>query len=495
MGYADSVSQILLRRGDAEARAALERGDIWAGLAQQLGQVPGQVVQGVRQERDDQQRRADQEQRRELQQQQIASNKALEQDRLADVAGKQELTKQDAALRDYFAKLGDADPDIKTVSAIVGPKRGVEIAEGMVAFRGLQRKEYDDKQVKMRDVLAGFGASTDAQREAAYPHIRQEFISAGLMKPEDAPETYDPAWYQQRVDYGKAQVKAGTREIKTRNADGSETIRIVKDEPTATPFESAAPVKPPVNHMVTVPGPNGQPIQRLATEDELKAGVPAYRAPVVGPRDAPSWILRDGVALKVSDAQLKPGDKPYAVAGAGAKAPTGAQNKTLGFFNRAKQAADDLETVETEISQKGLGGQAWMAAMPNALQGQAAQTYQQAQRAFTEARLRKDSGAAIPDQEFDNDRKTYFVQPGDTPATLAQKTRARSAMLASLAFEAGPALHGFYGDEAEGLIAGYKAAAKPAAPASTQGAGPKVGEVRTAHGETRRWSGTEWVKQ
>jgi hypothetical protein len=494
MGYADSVTQILLRRGDAEAQAALQRGDIWAGLAQQLGQVPGQFMQQRQQEQQRQQQQADSQQRRELQQQQIASNKALEQDRLADVEGKQALTKQDTALRSYFADLGDQDPDLKAVSAIVGPERGTKIAEGMINFRKLQRGEYDNVQTVTQKVLQGFSASTDAQREAAYPHIKDELIKAGVMQPGDAPDVYDPQWYASRVAYGKEQVKA-TREIKTRNADGSETIRIVKDEPTATPFESAAPVKPPVNHMVTVPGPNGQPIQRLATEDELKAGVPAYRAPVAGPRDAPSWILRDGVALKVSDAQLKPGDKPYAAAGAGAKAPTGAQNKTLGFFNRAKQAADDLETVETAISQKGLGGQAWMAAMPNALQGQAAQTYQQAQRAFTEARLRKDSGAAIPDQEFDNDRKTYFVQPGDTPATLAQKTRARSAMLASLAFEAGPALHGFYGDEAEGLIAGYKAAAKPAAPASTQGAGPKVGEVRTAHGETRRWSGTEWVKQ
>lgn len=235
--YADAVTQILLRRGEAQARAATDTGNAWAGMAQQLGQIPGQVLQ-----------MRDAQQRRDLQQQQIAqqvaSGKALEAERTQQVADKQALTKQDAALRDYFANLGDADPDPKAVSGIVGPDRGVKIAEGMIAFRGLQRGEYADKQVKMRDVLAGFGASTDAQRAAAYPHIRQEFIGAGLMKPEDAPETYDPAWYQQRLDYGKAQAKAGTKTVTTRNTDGSETTRIVEDKAGQT-FESAAPIPAP----------------------------------------------------------------------------------------------------------------------------------------------------------------------------------------------------------------------------------------------------------
>ena len=42
-----------------------------------------------------------------------------------------------------------------------------------------------------------------------------------------------------------------------------------------------APFKPetPREHLVTVPGPNGQPVQRLATEEELRGGVRSYRAP------------------------------------------------------------------------------------------------------------------------------------------------------------------------------------------------------------------------
>lgn len=153
------------------------------------------------------------------------------------------------------------------------------------------------------------------------------------------------------------------------------------------------------------------------------------------------------------------------------KAATGAQNKVLGFFNRAKQADDDLQTVAPEINALGYVGQERLKRAPNVLQTDAGQKYNQAQRAFTEARLRKDSGAAIPDSEFENDRQTYFEQPGDGPALKAQKARARAAVLASLAFEAGPALHGFYGEDAGTMLEGYRRTAKAdtaAAPADGQ---------------------------
>lgn len=163
----------------------------------------------------------------------------------------------------------------------------------------------------------------------------------------------------------------------------------------------------------------------------------------------------------------------------GAKRPAGAdkpssgqQKRALGFFNRAQQADNDLEGLEPEIAKMGLAGQTWQQVMPNFLQTDRGQLYTQAQRAFTEARLRKDSGAAIPEQEFANDRRTYFVQPGDSEATIAQKRRARGAMLASLGFESGQALGEFLGDadEAKTLIDGYKSrSTKPAAGAKTVG--------------------------
>jgi hypothetical protein len=50
---------------------------------------------------------------------------------------------------------------------------------------------------------------------------------------------------------------------------------------------------------------------------------------------------------------------------------------------------------------------------------------QQAQRDFVNAQLRRESGAAISESEFDNARKQYFPQPGDSDAVVAQKKEAR----------------------------------------------------------------------
>ena len=63
------------------------------------------------------------------------------------------------------------------------------------------------------------------------------------------------------------------------------------------------------------------------------------------------------------------------------KPANGVQKHVFGFFNRAKQADDQLEKLEEDISQMGLGGQLRMQG-PNVTQSQLGQSYNQAQRAF-----------------------------------------------------------------------------------------------------------------
>jgi len=182
------------------------------------------------------------------------------------------------------------------------------------------------------------------------------------------------------------------------------------------------------------------------------------------------------------------------------KASSGVQKRVLNFFNRAQQADVDLESMEAEILKLGAAGQARMDYAPNALQSDVGQRYTQAQRMFTEARLRKDSGAAIPKEEFESDKRTYFPQFGDSPATLEQKRRGRAAMLASLGFESGQALGEFMGDadEARALVESYKARSKkpetPKAGATvTLPGGPKVGDTKTfPNGRRGRWDGDGW---
>jgi hypothetical protein len=64
---------------------------------------------------------------------------------------------------------------------------------------------------------------------------------------------------------------------------------------------------------------------------------------------------------------------------------------------------------------------------------------EQAERNFVNAILRRESGAAISDSEFDSARKQYFAQPGDDAKTLAQKAQNRRTASAALRAESGPA--------------------------------------------------------
>ena len=64
--------------------------------------------------------------------------------------------------------------------------------------------------------------------------------------------------------------------------------------------------------------------------------------------------------------------------------------------------------------------------------------FSQAKRDFINAALRRESGAVISPSEFDNADLQYFPQPGEDPATVAQKLRNRATVVQGLMRAAGP---------------------------------------------------------
>jgi hypothetical protein len=151
----------------------------------------------------------------------------------------------------------------------------------------------------------------------------------------------------------------------------------------------------------------------------------------------------DGKAVWVRESQAV--DKPAAQA---ARAITGMERQTLAFFNRAKEADEQANQFEDRVAEAGLASQLQQQYAGNLLQTKDQQRYRQAQRAFTEARLRKESGAAIPIAEYENDARTYFAQPGDSPEVRLQKRHARATVLEGLQFASGRAYEEFYGETA-----------------------------------------------
>lgn len=154
-------------------------------------------------------------------------------------------------------------------------------------------------------------------------------------------------------------------------------------------------------------------------------------------------IIKDGKSVLVPQSQAV-GQTP---ASTRERAATGQERTALGFFNRGKSALEIIEGLEPDVQKMGLGAQSRMEYAPNFMQSELGQSYRQAQRQFTEARLRKESGAAINDAEYEKDARTYFAVPGDSPKTLEQKRKARGEVLESLKISSGRAYQEYYGDE------------------------------------------------
>lgn len=103
----------------------------------------------------------------------------------------------------------------------------------------------------------------------------------------------------------------------------------------------------------------------------------------------------------------------------------------------AENALVDPKIVEAGLSRTERG----LASIPyigNSLVGSSYQKFDQAQRDFINATLRRESGAAIAQSEFDNANRQYFPQPGDGPDVLQQKAINRAEAIKGFAAGAGP---------------------------------------------------------
>lgn len=121
---------------------------------------------------------------------------------------------------------------------------------------------------------------------------------------------------------------------------------------------------------------------------------------------------------------------------------TEGETNAYGFQQRMRTAENTIRDLEGKgYTQPGLKDRA-AEAIPVFGHGLTSSDYQQfdsAKRDFITAVLRKESGAAIGRDEYDNEEKKYFPMPGDKPAVIEQKRIARqNAIKAMQAAAQGP---------------------------------------------------------
>ena len=121
--------------------------------------------------------------------------------------------------------------------------------------------------------------------------------------------------------------------------------------------------------------------------------------------------------------------------------PTEGQQKAAGQWSR--MVGVNPEILKSEATIEKMGGvsikdfYASRFPLTNAMVTPEYQVYQAQANEWIGAPLRYESGAAIPEPEFDRYYRTYFWIPGDRPETLEQKRRARARMEAATKAGAG----------------------------------------------------------
>lgn len=117
------------------------------------------------------------------------------------------------------------------------------------------------------------------------------------------------------------------------------------------------------------------------------------------------------------------------------------QGAAAGFADRMVQAEEVLSSPEIEAAltsvEQDLKRQAPFG-MDNFLVSPDYQMADQAKRNFINAVLRRESGAVISPQEFENAEKQYFPRPGDSPEVIAQKKENRRIAIEGVTRSAGP---------------------------------------------------------
>jgi hypothetical protein len=180
----------------------------------------------------------------------------------------------------------------------------------------------------------------------------------------------------------------------------------------------------------------GYYIKPEKTGDKAETGLVQIDTPT-GPK-----YVRPSQALGKSPPKKTPATKPASAV----------EMKNMGFYVEALDASKVIEKLQPKI--QGMATQVKLR-LPNFMQPQEMQRYNQAVRTIADAHLRQISGATVTQSEVENEARIYYVEPGDKPETIKQKWHGLQKLLETMKYKSGRAYKEYYeGAPAEEPIEG-----------------------------------------
>jgi hypothetical protein len=322
------------------------------------------------------------------------------------------------ALLGLGTQTGFAQADALRKAALERRKTEAEIGSKGSENEARQFKTAHERLTAWNNLLAG--VTDEASFQAAIPQA----VALGVPA-EQLPKAFDP------------NVVATARRLALTEQQRLETAARARglDLTAAAQAEAArhnqAGERNAAGQLAVSQGNLGVSRQRLALDQSAPKGQ------IIETADG--FMLADPRAGTAAPLKSASGEPVKGKAGAADKSSEG-ERTAAGFLLRMRNA----EPLVNEFEEKGrptyttdaaaaVGGSAARRLVTNETQ----QKYRQAQEDWVRAKLRKESGAAIPTEEMAREIETYFPQPGEGKEVAKQKKAARKSAEEAMVIAAG----------------------------------------------------------
>ena len=326
---------------------------------------------------------------------------------------------------DYY---GAQDPRLGEVARMGGDAGGMQ-------------RDMQGQEDRKREQLGQFATLLAKAPEGMRPGIYKQMYPQLSQLVPDAPPDYTPEIDGMAMQI--AQMYGGAKGADPESFSNGGQGFLIGSRGTVRPIEGYADQAGQIAHAQAQARGQAQQQyrapQRVAATGGGGSGGVSRRAPS-GYEWTPDGSLR---AIRGG-----PADKPHAAApgkgpnGAPLPKSSGDERAAMGYLGRMSAAEGEIQKLYRDGYDPGNLRDFFTAGegvLLNPLASDKGQLHRQQQEDFVRAKLRKESGAAIPVEEMDREIKTYFPQPGDSDMVVQGKTRSRQQALKQMETMAGRA--------------------------------------------------------